>query len=640
MSDLASTPYLDVSGCRVSDVAFAAGSDIKTSPEPCSKVICDAYAAVRTVSTCGPKEVCQGNNTCVPIFVCTVTGSTVIDFHDRVHSVQDRCEYSLMMSNSSFSLTAGFREQRRKDVSFLDHLIISLRGPRVRMYLEQGGRVRVDNKALMLNATAQLFHGVELSKDHTGVTAKLPFSNMTVFFDGNTAHVSGPVEPIGGLCGNPINPNITTTLPREKSSYSAVGCEIQHNDTVNSTIDCNRSTEHCNLTRQAPFAACHDSIDPEPYITACTNTLCNYPSVDGLNCQFLEAYAKACSLRGVGILEDWRSTAGCPPDPKACQDQYCSDHEFCGEKPGGTRCFCRALFASKYKARNTLGEPTVCTQSSATITLAGCLMEDKAIDYSVLQLNDPNCKGHMDDQTHMVTFSYNSSNICGTEVTTNNSQIMYKNSIVTRNSSMNGSMNSVITRNDQVKIDFSCFYTKPEIKSVSFRIKDSSVVQKIVSGVWNYTLMMNAYTDPGRMQLVGPSTEIQLNQKIWLELKTEGLDGNMAAIVTDSCWATSQPSPNSSLRYDLVIKGCPNPADQTVTMEGNGQGTSNVFSFNVFQFSGETSDLYLHCQVELCPTQGQSCAPSCGGGAVRKRRSYRSKYADGNPALITMAWSN
>lgn len=67
--------------------------------------------------------------------------------------------------------------------------------------------------------------------------------------------------------------------------------------------------------------------------------------------------------------------------------------------------------------------------------------------------------------------------------------------------------------------------------------------------------MMNAYTDSGRMQLVVPSTEIQLNQKLWLELKTEGLDGNMVAIVTDSCWATSQPSPDSSLRYDLVIKG-------------------------------------------------------------------------------------
>lgn len=83
----------------------------------------------------------------------------------------------------------------------------------------------------------------------------------------------------------------------------------------------------------------------------------------------------------------------------------------------------------------------------------------------------------------------------------------------------------------------------------------SSVVQQIVSGVWNYTLMMNAYIDSGRVKLVGPDAEIGLNQKIWLELKTEGLDGKMVALVTDSCWATNQPSPDGGLRYNLIIKG-------------------------------------------------------------------------------------
>ncbi|KAK9529690.1 hypothetical protein VZT92_013768 [Zoarces viviparus] len=113
----------------------------------------------------------------------------------------------------------------------------------------------------------------------------------------------------------------------------------------------------------------------------------------------------------------------------------------------------------------------------------------------------------------------------------------------------------------------------------------------------------------------------------------------MVAIVTDSCWATNQPSPNGSLRYDLIIAGCPNPADQTVRVEGNGLGTSNFFSFNMFEFSGQETEMYLHCKLEMCPKQDQ-CAPTCGGGSKRKRRSSRSKAADGNPALISMAWSN
>lgn len=62
------------------------------------------------------------------------------------------------------------------------------------------------------------------------------------------------------------------------------------------------------------------------------------------------------------------------------------------------------------------GEPTVCEQKSASVTLANCLLEEKNIDYSVLHLNDPACKAEMDNLTHMVTFHFDSSNTCGTVV--------------------------------------------------------------------------------------------------------------------------------------------------------------------------------------------------------------------------------
>lgn len=62
------------------------------------------------------------------------------------------------------------------------------------------------------------------------------------------------------------------------------------------------------------------------------------------------------------------------------------------------------------------GEPTVCKHKSASLTLAGCLLEDKGIDYSVLHLNDESCKGEMNNLTHMVTFNFNSRNTCGTVI--------------------------------------------------------------------------------------------------------------------------------------------------------------------------------------------------------------------------------
>ncbi|KAI4798119.1 hypothetical protein KUCAC02_022284 [Chaenocephalus aceratus] len=407
----------------------------------------------------------------IPPVVCTVTGSTVIGFHGAVHSVQDRCVYSLMQpeGSTSFNLIAAFRERRRTDVPLLDHLILSL--PGVIMYLEQGGGVRVDGEALVLNSTAQLMHGVELSKDQTGVTAKLPSSSMTLFFDGNSAHVAGPPEAVEGLCGNPSNSSWTTTLTAEKSSFSLPGCEIQSQDSVDSTINCTRSTDHCNLMRQPPFSACHEHTDPEPYISA------------------LHTHSVQLPVSGWGRLPLFGGLRqglqpGSQRDPGGLE-QPCSDHEFCGEELGSTRCFCRALFASKYNATKSLGDPTVCRQDSASVVLAGCLLDDKGIDFSTLHLKDPSCKGHMDPQSHL----------------TNNSQIFYENSIL----SSNGSSGGVITRSDQFQIDFSCKYTQPEVGSESFRIKDGSVVQQLVSGEWNYTLTMSSFIDAGLLQPVGPN---------------------------------------------------------------------------------------------------------------------------------------
>lgn len=76
-----------------------------------------------------------------------------------------------------------------------------------------------------------------------------------------------------------------------------------------------------------------------------------------------------------------------------------------------------------------------------------------------------------------------------------------------------------------------------------------------MSGLWNYTLTMRAFTDPNQTRAVEAGTEVRLNQKIWVELKTDDLDGNLISMVADSCWATSQESENGSLRYDLITNG-------------------------------------------------------------------------------------
>lgn len=83
---------------------------------------------------------------CIP--VCSVTGSSVVDFNGKVHSIPDRCVYSLVkpQGSSSFEVLAGFQERRSLNVPFLDYLKLSLQYATVTIYLEQGGRVQVRKK--------------------------------------------------------------------------------------------------------------------------------------------------------------------------------------------------------------------------------------------------------------------------------------------------------------------------------------------------------------------------------------------------------------------------------------------------------------------------------------------------------------
>ncbi|XP_034020956.1 alpha-tectorin-like [Thalassophryne amazonica] len=579
---------------------------------------------------------------CVSETMCTVTGPAVIDIHDGVSFVQDRCVYELMTPTTSpnIKILAEFRERRRSDVSFLYRLIVQ-KDSNVIGVVDQYGKVWVDGTLVTLTSTPQLFNNMMLSQDQTGVTLQMSLSfNVTVFFHDNTAQIyikGTDTEILEGQNKENVQlaakyklcvllmffestENAGTVLT---FCLSPPSCATQYNDTADPTINCTAMSQRCALLMGAPFTTCN--INPQPYIQACSYTLCRYPAVDGLKCTFMEAYATDCGLRGNTTIDGWRSSVSCPGPQAFCQGKFCSAHEFCGEKTAGgdTQCFCRAIFASQYGS--VFGRQTICKDNSASVSLATCLLEAAHIDYTILHLIDPNCRGHANNMTGMVTFSFDSTNTCGTVVTSNDTHISYMNTIMSHN------ISNEIVREEEVLIEFSCFYDQPHLKSTDIQIQDrcvlvqrpndhqtvkqcvcvlfSSVIQHVRDGQWIYNLTMKAYLDSAYTQTLEGVASIQLNQKIWVELEADGLDSNIVALVIQSCWATHELLSNGSLRYDLIVNSCANPNDGTVMVERNGQGTNSSFSFNTFKFSGQTGDISLHCQVHLCSTINNNCVP-------------------------------
>uniref|UniRef100_A0A3P8TW81 ZP domain-containing protein n=1 Tax=Amphiprion percula TaxID=161767 RepID=A0A3P8TW81_AMPPE len=583
---------------------YKPGSVVSSDPNTCFTRTCDQVATVQN-SACGALETCLGNGSCGHGAICTVTANTVIDIHGKLKTIEDRCSYTLLSapSDPDFQIVAHFRERRRTDVSFLESVVLQLNDVGFHIHLDQGNRfvsLQLNESLLSLNSSVRSIQGVLMSRDHRGVTAEASLSGSTasVFFDGHMAqiHVEGPaVKTLGGLCGKS-----SADLSRLRSSDSS--CQKKHQQSPDSSIDCMAVAERCSLLNKPPFDICHQHSGPQPFITACSQTLCEYPALDGFNCQFLEAYARSCQLNNV-TLKTWRRSAA---KPAASVEPFSPPSTGRRTLWVGQKHDCRPNDSSKPSNREILspGEPTVCNQSSASVILVGCLLEDKGIKHSALHLNDDTCRGVMDPLDHMVTFSFNGTNSCGAEVTTDGNKVIYTNTIKTGNITT-----GVITRHDQVYINFSCIHTQPEVKTAAFKIKDRSVEANITTGAWNYTLTMRAYSDPGLSQVVDSNTEVQLNQKIWVELNTVGLEGGLVALVTDSCWATKDQPPNSTVRHDLISNGCADSGDQTVKVMGNGLGTSNSFSFNMFQFSGSSTDVYLHCKLELCVKSSKSCEP-------------------------------
>nr|XP_057923665.1 uncharacterized protein LOC131125801 isoform X2 [Doryrhamphus excisus] len=612
-SQLTTTHFYDVSSCRYEGSFYKAGASLNNS-NACFSLSCNSTSGL-TVNKCGSLEICS-NQKCVLHLECSVIGSSVIDFYGNVNSIPDRCGYKLLSLDATpgQSVVAKFQEQRRKDVSMLDSLLLDFGEAKNNIVIEQDGKIRGDATQIQ-----NIFFDSDL-----GISGTFLLSEYAIYFlyDGYATLMimygpAGDVPPLQGLCGNSSDLQASKVITSSPS-----GCEILHSDTEDSTIDCDAMTQRCNLINGSDFSFCHSDINPEPYVKACIDTMCRYPALDGLDCHFLNSYGTFCDTRLFHDV-DWQPAVNCSYRNTFCEGTDCKDHEFCGFVQGQPGCYCRALFAEPYRTTHTYGQ-LVCDDSSASFDLVGCLLEDIRINYTDLHLNDDTCRGHLDSETHMVHFLFNGSNTCGTNITADYSQIIFQNVIQHSNASK------------AVHIDFSCVFTQPADQlTLSFGIQDNSVGRSIKSGNLEYNLTMRAYEDANHWKLLDWNSEIQLNQKVWIKLTAEIQRENSLAVVIDSCWATNEVTGDGSPRYNLIESGCAIRDDSRVTLTANGVGISSHFSFNMFRFSHNTDPIHLHCRVVLCPKQTRQCVPNCAKGFGRRRRA-RSTYVDSDVTHISM----
>ncbi|KAK7131815.1 hypothetical protein R3I93_018399 [Phoxinus phoxinus] len=271
----------------------------------------------------------------------------------------------------------------------------------------------------------------------------------------------------------------------------------------------------------------------------------------------------------------------------------------------------------------------VCASSSGTMSLSRCQLFESDFHPEILHLNDPNCTGTVEGGKVLFHFD-NEVDICGTTLSNNGTHFIYQNFI---NSNL---PTGVISRERWMNIAFSCAY--PLIQTLSMPM-DIQAEQSVISidlpgqGAYQYQIHMIPYHDAQFTRPYEWGVNVQVNQQMYVAVEVEGVDRSQIATVLDNCWATPVNDSEYQIRWNLVIRECPNPEDGTVEVVQNGIDTTSRFSFRMFTFTGVSNRIFLHCQVHLCLVQNGRCAQSCDPGLRRRRRRSLDFY---HSAAITM----
>uniref|UniRef100_A0A8C7X902 Alpha-tectorin n=1 Tax=Oryzias sinensis TaxID=183150 RepID=A0A8C7X902_9TELE len=411
---------------------------------------------------------------------------------------------------------------------------------------------------------------------------------------------------VTGMCGNfngdpsddKVFPNVVRLV------LHRCGSTDEESDGIGNCRFLEEYSKLCSMitNTSGPFSACHLHSDPQPFFSSCVYDLCLYTPANGMLCSAVSAYEKTCTVLGLDIPE-WRPALHCGMDSDPCEQLDCTENEWCGEQDGVYGCFCDE---HHHRPNNESFDSSItCVSSSGTLSLSRCQLFEAGFHLSDLHLRDNSCNGTLQDGRLVFHFN-NDDKLCGTVLMSNGTHFIYENSV-------QGDVDPhdrIISREKSIHLLFSCVYPLAQALSMDVGINplESIVNKRLPSGEGHYHLRMIPYENPNFQSPLNRNRnlEMEINQRLYIEVLTEGVDERQISTILDSCWATPFSDPSYPVRWDLISNECPNPDDGTVELVQNGISTVARFSFKMFTFTNYSS-IYLHCQVHLCLLRHSNC---------------------------------
>ncbi|CAF91518.1 unnamed protein product [Tetraodon nigroviridis] len=202
-----------------------------------------------------------------------------------------------------------------------------------------------------------------------------------------------------------------------------------------------------------------------------------------------------------------------------------------------------------------------------------------------------------------------------------------------------------IIRNPVIRLEYKCVFPYVRKVSLPFPIIPYSIETLVRVDDLDAAIRMMLYTDHTYSEAYHSAPSIELRSKVYVEVKvTEPADFFLLRL--NKCWATQTPQPNTTEgAYHLLLQnGCADDhtvsflADDVGQYGSNGEGSTVRYSFEMFRFTTEPLELYLHCSVQLCaPDDPESCKPNCN--SISKREAVRARPIQGLLTTAPSRWT-
>ncbi|XP_044126790.1 uromodulin-like [Bufo gargarizans] len=291
-------------------------------------------------------------------------------------------------------------------------------------------------------------------------------------------------------------------------------------------------------------------------------------------------------------------------EPSACAN-VCENGGQCQMLQGEPLCVCEPGFMGD--ACQDLQLQLSCDSDRMTIGILKSVLQELAMNLSVLHLSNPECKLLNTSGLHFsITLTHENHSLCGTTIQVNGSHLTFSNELSARTVEERAELPStLITRSSGFQIVFSCVYRHDQVVSLPFPLLTVAALVTFTVREGKFNVSMNLYpTAEYAIPYYSPPV-IPLNQRMYVQLQIQGPGPETFFILKlEECWATPWESHEGAVRHLLITDGAAN--DSTVDMTASGNRSLSRFSLKMFRFISYRK-VYLHCRIWLCPYNETLC---------------------------------